>query len=183
MAFLRAVFWEFIQNQPAVTALAVAIWVWPYDKKIAALCAILGGLASALLIRFTESYIGGYPLEPIAATLVNIVAICAAIFLFAAYIHARWGNWRVDVTLGLMAGLLLGVLQGLATPGGPMLGIMLHAAALALAGTLVIISIRQSAHRSLSTALVGSLLIGIGMSVIISLMDYSYLLLPGVTER
>lgn len=179
MGFLRALFWEVIQNLPLIISFVVTVWLWARRHRIQAIvCLLAGSVISALFIRFTEPAIHGYH-ETVAVTIVNIVSLSVLMFLFAAYLgsEAKWNNWRTDLILGGLAGILLGIAQGLASPGDLLIGIIVHSLALALAAPVVLAGIRTLKTKTLPAALTGGLVITVMMTIIISLVDYSYFLL------
>jgi hypothetical protein len=179
MGFLRAIFWEQIQNLPLILFFILTVWLWARRHRRAALvCAIAGSILSALGIRFILPSIHGYS-ETIQVTLVNMVSLSVLMLVFAAYLgsDAGWSNRKTDVLLGGLAGVCLGVAQGLASAGDPWFGVALHSLALSLAAPVVLISTRTLKDRTLSASLAGGLLISAMMTIVISLLDYSYFLL------
>jgi hypothetical protein len=180
MGFLGAVFWEFIQNLPLIMSFAAAIWFWAQQskRKKAVICILVGSVTGSLLIRFTEPSIHGY-VEPLGVTIVNIVSMSVLMFAFTAYLgsETKWSNWKVDLILGGMAGVLLGAAQGLASPGAPIVGVAIHCLAFALPFPLALIGIRASKTKALPSALLSSVLITAAVTLAISLIDYSYFLL------
>lgn len=179
MGFLGAIFWELLQNLPLIISFVATVWLWSrqYRRKAIA-CLLAGSIISALLIRFIEPIIHGYH-ETVEVTLVNILSLSLLMFLFAAYLgsEARWSNWKTDVIFGGLAGIFLGIAQGVASADGPMIGVVLHALSLAVAAPVVLIGIRSLKTTSLSAALRGALLVSVMMTIVISVLDYSYFLL------
>jgi hypothetical protein len=178
VGFTGAIVWELIQNLPLILSFVLTVWWWAHrDKRKAIACLVIGSIVNALVIRFTEPSIHGY-YETVGTTLVNVVSLGLLMFLFAAYLgsEAKWSNRRIDVLLGGLAGIFLGTAQGLASSGDLMIGIVLHSLALALAAPVVLIGIRALKGQTLSTALKGALLVSVMMTIIISLLDYSYFL-------
>ena len=179
MGFFRALLWEVVQNLPLILSFVVTVWLWVRQHRIKAIvCLLAGSIISALLIRFTEPIIHGY-YETIEVTMVNMVSLSLLMFLFMLYLgsEARWSNWKTDLILGGLAGISLGVAQGMASPEDPLIGIALHSLALACSAPVVLISIRSLKHKTLPEMLIGALMITVMMTIIISLLDYSYFLL------
>jgi hypothetical protein len=83
----------------------------------------------------------------------------------------------MDVILGGSAAMLLAIGQGIASAGVPWLDIVLHTAALGLSAPVVLINTRTLKAKPLPAALNGALLITVMMTLIISMLDYSYFLL------
>lgn len=183
MKLFNIVFWEFVQNVPVIVLFMAAVWLWARrDKPRALVCMAIGAAAGSLAIRFTESLktMSDY-VEPIEVTLVNVVLFGLLQIPFTAYlgVEARWSNWKTDALLGGLAGMGIALAQGLASPGSPRLGVVLHSLSLGVAGGLVMVAIRALKGRTLGWALVGSVAIIVVMTLTISAIDYSYLLLLG----
>jgi len=179
VGFLNAVFWEFVQNLPLIVSFVVTVWLWARGSKTTAIaCLLAGSIVTALLIRFTLPFIHGYH-ETTAVTFVNGVSLSVFMLLFTIYLgsEARWSSWKTDLILGGMAGMLFGIAQGIASPGDPLIGIILHSLALVLAAPVILISVRSLKTKTLPATLRGALMITAMMTIIISLLDYSYFLL------
>jgi hypothetical protein len=176
--FIQAVLWEFIQNLPLVVAFVAAVWLWARKRiAMAIVLAIAGSTVGSLIIRFTEPLIHNYH-EPIAATITNIVAMSIMMLLFTLYLgsEAKWSSWKTDLILGGLAGVLLGVAQGLSTPGAPIVGVIAQTLIFGLVAAVVLIGIRTLKSRPLSVALGGGVLLTAAMTILISLISYSYFL-------
>jgi hypothetical protein len=179
LGYLRALFWETVQNLPLIICFVIGVWFWSQGNKIKAIvCLLAGSTITALFIRYTEPIIHGYH-ETTAVTILNMVNLSLLMLLFTVYLssEAKWSNWKTDTTLGGLVGILFGAAQGIASPGDPLIGIILHSLALALSAPVILISIRGLKSKSLPETLRGALMITAMMTIIISLLDYSYFLL------
>ncbi|MEJ5309444.1 MAG: hypothetical protein WHX52_06705 [Anaerolineae bacterium] len=179
MAFVNAIFWEFVQNVPVLVLFVAAVWLWAKGRRREAIvCSVIGAVVGSLLIRFTEPLISGYH-EPWAVTLVNIVAFAGLQVLFAAYLgtESRWSSWKTDALFGGGAGVGLALAQGVAADGAPWIGIVLHGLALGLIGALLLGGLRRQKDKPLKTALINAVWLALLMTLVISAIDYSYLLL------
>ncbi len=179
MKFLNALFWEFVQNVPVIVLFVAGVWLWARQRRRAAMAVmVVGGTIGAFIIRFTEPLINGYH-EPWGTTAINIVGFALLQILFASYLgtEARWSNWRTDVLLGVLGGAALALAQGVTARGSPLIGIVLHSVALGGTGAFMVVSIRRLRDRSLRTALVGAAVAAFLMTLLIGVIDYSYLLL------
>ncbi|MFP4344044.1 MAG: hypothetical protein ACLFU8_05065 [Anaerolineales bacterium] len=179
--FLTAFFWEFVQNLPVLLGFAAAVWWWAQGErgKAVAVC-VLGGLVGAVVIRYTEAWKIGRPfMEPWSVTLVNVAGFALFTFLGMVYTgsETRWSSWRTDLLLGALIGGGFALAQGLAFPGAPLIGILLHSLALATAGAVVLLMMRRAKARTLTAALINALLVTLVMTAIITVIDYSYLLI------
>jgi len=179
MRFLSALFWEYVQNAPALVCLIGALWHWARDEKRRAVgCALAGAFAGALLIRYTEPLASGY-VEPPSVTLINLIAMAILELLLAVYLAAEtnWSNWQVDLGMGALAGLSLGMSQGVASPDSPLIGIVVHTVALGLAGVFVLVGARKLKTEPLRTALAYGMLLAVVMTLAIGVLDYGYYLI------
>ncbi len=178
MKFANALFWELVQNLPVLIFLVMALWLWVHRSRgIAVGCTIIGAVIVALTIRFTEPLKTGYH-EPWSVTLVNAVVLSLLEPPFVVYLasRSRWSNWKSDLLLGSLAGVGIALAQGWASPASPLIGIILHSVALGAAGGVVLMIVRVTRDRSLLIALVQAVLIAVCMTLIIGVIDYTYLI-------
>ncbi len=179
MIFINAIFWEFVQNAPVLILFVAAVWLWARGRRRdAVLCSLVSAVAGSLLIRYTEPLISGYH-EPWAVTVVNIVTFGILQVLFAAYLatESRWSNRKIDALFGGLTGVGLALAQGAAAGNAPWIGVVLHGLALGLVGALLMRALRQQKDKPLRTALLNAALLALFMTLLISAIDYSYLLL------
>lgn len=178
LKFLTALFWEFVQNLPVVAFFVAAVWLWTHRPRWqAVICVVVGAMISALDIRLTEPLKTGYA-EPWSVTLVNAVVLCLIEPPFVAYLGAgvKWSSWKTDLLLGGLAGAGLAIAQGMASQGSPVIGIIVHSISLAVASALILIAIRMVKDKPWPSAMRGAILIAVVMTLLIGLIDYSYLL-------
>lgn len=178
MELLNAIFWEFLQNFPMIILFVLAVWLWAQQRKNEAiLCMLMGSTIGALVIRFTEPLISGY-VEPIETTIANIVVIGLLQVPFTAYLssESKWSNWKTDIVGGGLAGAFIAIVQGVASQGSPLIGILLHSVSLAIGSALVLVSVRFCKDKPLQVALGYATGIALAMTLAISLLDYTYLL-------
>ena len=83
----------------------------------------------------------------------------------------------MDGALGALAGAGFALAQGLAAPGAPVIGIVLHSVALALAAAVVLILVRRMKAQTLREALGNAALVTVVMTAIITVIDYGYLVI------
>jgi hypothetical protein len=177
--FCWSVFWEFWQNLPVIVLFVVAVWLWAQGNRAKAIgCAVAGAVIGSLVIRFTEVMADGSR-EPVSVTLTNVVVLSVMQTLFMMYlgVEKEWSNWKTDVMLGGVAGVLMAITQALAASGAMLVGVILHSVALAMGGALVLIGVRKLKGQSLIRAALYSVLMTVTMTLVISLLDYSYRLL------
>jgi hypothetical protein len=174
MGFIQVLFWEFVQNLPSVLLFIMAVWFWArHSKGIAIALILVNSLVCPLIIRVTEPYKHGY-VESLSTTIANIAALGILMFILVPYLgtESKWSNVRMDLVLGWLAGALLGIAQGLTTPEIPLVGVLLHSAALMLVTPLILLGTRYLRNQTFSKAMVKALLITSIMTVVISLLDY-----------
>ena len=177
--FLVVLFWEFVQNVSGVVPFAAAVWLWAQRSRGKAfLCMLAATAGGVLTLYFVEPFKSGHP-ATVSGAIANLVSISLLQLLIVPYLgmEARWSNRKTDWIAGALAGSTLAIAQGLAAQGkSPLLGILLHCVALAVGVSLVLINVRALKSKTLSGALISSVLIAIIMTLAIGLIDYSYLL-------
>ncbi len=174
MGFFQVLFWEFVQNLPSVLLFVMAVWFWArHSKGIAIAFILVNSLVCPFIIRITEPYKHGY-VEPLSTTIANIIALGILMFFLVPYLGAesKWSNVRMDLVLGWLAGALLGIAQGLSTPEMPLIGVVVHSAALMLVTPLILIGTRYLRNQTFLEAMGKTLLITSIMTVVIGLLDY-----------
>jgi riboflavin transporter FmnP len=178
--FLNVVFWEYIQNLPVVLGFGIAVWLWVRDKYMKASVVIASGaVLGAVIIRYTERYLLGRAyMEAWSVTVVNVVGFAAVMLLFTLYLSREtgWSNTYVDMTLGALAGGGFALAQSLAAEDLLLIGIVLHGVSLAVAAAVVLLMLRRVKGQTLTEVVMGSSLATLMMTLIISIIDYSYLL-------
>jgi len=131
---------EFIQNFPLVSA-----FIFGYAHHAAGNAGmklgsvLVGVVAGALLIRYTEPRIEPAPIEKPAETLMNIVFFSLAILGFITYFSWNFGSWVIDLALSLAAGGAVSALQARAAGAPPALR---HLAAMTLSFATAALLIR-----------------------------------------
>lgn len=175
MKFFEAVFWELVENLPIILLFVTAVWLWTRQRRRdAIICCTVGGVSTALLIRFVEPFISGY-YEPWVLSLLNIGLFVLLQIPFVAYLGAEAKGSRViDSLLGGATGVGLAVAQGI-TGSASWAATVLHAVALGIVGALLLGSIHHLAQGSLRKALIMILLFVVFMTLLISIIDYHYL--------
>lgn len=181
MVLLNAFVWEFVQNLPVLWAFVAAAWWWSKEErgKAAAAC-LVGGTIGAVVVRYTEAWKIGRPfMEPWSVTLVNVIGFSLPTLLIAVYTgsEATWSSRTTDLLLGGLVGGGFALIQGLAAPGAPLVGILLHSVALATAGAVVLVMVRRTKAKSLTSALGNGVLANLMMTIIITVIDYGYLVI------
>lgn len=177
--FLNAIFWEYVQNLPVIVMFVMAVWFWAQERRSAALaCMAVGAVGGALTIRFTEPLTSGHH-ETWTVTFVNIVLLCLVQVPATVYLseERRWSNWRTDLALGGLTGVGIAMAQWLAAQSGPLIGVLLHSFSLAATGSFVMLGTRESKDKPLATVLGIALMMTLVMTLLISAVDYGYLLL------
>ena len=178
--FANAMWWEFFQNIWGVVLFVAAVWFWAHQNRGKALvCMVIGGAATALAIYVTEAIKSGHA-ETLAILMANLVSMIVLQLLIAPYLgsEARWSNHKIDILVGVLAGVGLALAQKLADPTSPLIGVALHAIALGVACAVILINVRKLKANTLRGALGGGILIAVVMTIIIGLIDYAYLVLP-----
>lgn len=182
VAFLNVLFWEFVQNLPLILAFTASIWWWAHGERVKSFGAVAtGAVVTALVIALTEAWKIGDPayVEPLAVIAINVFSLIVFQILFTLYLgtEASWSSWRTDLLLGGLAGVAFASMQAAGAPGIRIVAVLVHGLALALAGAGVLVAMRRAKAQTLRGALRNGVAIAAGMTLIISLLDYAYILL------
>lgn len=144
MRFLRAFFWEFVQNLPLVAGVLYGLFFWQQARVASALaCMVVGSILGAVIIWATEARIVSGHHEPWQVVVTNMIGMAALMLLVVVYWSAPWSSWWTDVGLGLLAGTALAVAQDLAAKARIGVG---HALALAVSLALALVGVRLLAR-------------------------------------
>jgi hypothetical protein len=173
--FLVVLFWEFVQNVSGVVPFVIAVWLWAQQSRGKAfLCMLAATGGAGLTLYLVEPFKQGYA-TTLQSTLVNVVSFALLQLLIVPYLgsETRWSSRKTDWVAGVLAGLALATAQGLGVWGQfPLSRILLHCVALAVGVSLVLINVRALKNKSLSSALIGSVLIAVIMTLAIGLIEY-----------
>lgn len=179
MKFLRALFWESLQNLPMILGFMLAAWLLAGSLILSLLALLAGILAGNLIMHYTEPKLHAEPVEStLKGTLINIVAFIAISIPFLFYFTAqnRWISWKTDLIFGALAGVLLTLIQSAAWEGDKS-RMVLHGLAMLVSFPLIMIGIRYAL--TLESWLL-MLLAGTGITILASafivLIDYQSML-------
>ncbi len=168
MKFLRAFFWEFVQNLPLVGGFLSGLDFWQQGKLgVAITCMIAGSVIGSLVIWATESRIVKGHREPMQVVVANILAMVLLMFLLTLYMLSRWSGWWSDLLVGFVGGISLGVIQSLVAKSPVGFG---HCMAFALSFALGLVGVR--AVTSVMPVIANILVITAVVTAIITTIDY-----------
>lgn len=169
MKFLRAFFWEFVQNLPLVGGFLLSLDFWRQGELVAAIvCIVAGSIVGPLVIWATESRIVKGHREPIQAVGMNMLAIGLLAFFLVLYMSSKRSGWWSDLVIGVGGGIALGAIQSLTVRSSISLS---HCTAFALAFALGLGGVRLL----ITVVPLGAniLVITAIVSAIITAVDYS----------
>jgi hypothetical protein len=149
------ILWYVLQNISVMALFVGAVWSWARERRRRAIAlALVGALASSLLIRSAEPLASDY-CEPLPVTAVTFVSMGLLQSLLVVYLgtEAEWSNWRVDISLGSVAGFFLAAAHGVATEACPWFDVALRGLALAVSSALILVGMRKLREENLTTAL------------------------------
>ena len=178
MKFIDTLFWEFIKDAPVIVLFIIAVWLWARTRKASAVaCALSGAVIRSLLIRFVGSATNRH-CDALAVTAVNVVSMGLLQVLLVAYLgtEANWSNEKTDLFVGAMTGVSLAVAQGPPSQGSPRVDIIARGFALAVMGSLALLSIRKLKNKTLTSALANGSLLAVATTFFVSAVDYGYVL-------
>jgi len=169
-----SILWAVVQTILLVGPFVAAVWHWARERRLRSMAfALAGSVVSSLLIGSGRPLVGDYS-KPFQVTVVTILTTTLLQVLLVVYLgsEAEWSNWKVDVGLGGIAGLSLGMAQGLATRGSPWLDVMAYSAALAIPVALLLIGIRKLKTQALTSALAAALLVTVTATAVAQAVGY-----------
>jgi hypothetical protein len=162
MSFLNAIRWEFLHRVPVIVMLVAAVWYWAQGKRASAIaCALGGGVAGPLLVRFSAAMTGGAG-KALEATVVNTLTMVLLHLLLVAYLgtEANWSNVKVDLGLGGLAAVCLAAMEGIVAGRANAAAAMWPSIPLGAGGALVLLAIRVVKGHKLALALASAALLG-----------------------
>jgi hypothetical protein len=175
----RIFIWELAQNFPPLVAFLMAAWLWQQQQPVQALSWVLvGGLSGALLLRLTQFKLTA-TFQPESTTVVNIAIMTSAMLLCVIYLMGdkAWSNWRLDLVIGMLIGILQLVLQ--ASAGAARFALrdwFTHSLPLAISLPILFGTVRWLASNSLLLTLIGAILVSVGFTLFFHF--YSRLFFP-----
>lgn len=177
MKLFNAVFWEFVQNLPAILGFVVASRFWESNRQArGVLCMTTTCFMGAFLIQVTEpSIIGKTSPDPVGDFLANSFAFSLLSILALLYFE-REQKLQTDIIVGALLGVLLALIQamlmGIALPD-----VLMHGVAMAVALSLGILGLRWARlGHAMPLAILKSTAIAGLVSVVIVLIDYGSLI-------
>ena len=167
--------WESFENLPLLLGFVIAARLWG-GTILAGLAALVVGMGLGVLVtHFVEPKLhrGNHKVRWVS-TLVNFLlfVILAIPFIYYFCADTRWINWKMDLLVGLAAGLLLTFVQSLHWTG-PKSRMLLHGAAMLVAFPVIMLGLRYIVGVDgwgLSMLLI--FLLTLFASLIIALIDY-----------
>lgn len=130
--------WEFLQNVAVIFGLMWGLSLWKQATALACGLLVLGGVLSALLIRWTERYIDKSFDEQWRTTVINAICLSMGCLLLAFYLQTFSSGWMTDVLVGVGLGGIFGLLQKWTHPETP----VFHIAALIVSALVALLLIR-----------------------------------------
>ncbi|MCP4542648.1 MAG: hypothetical protein GY832_36460 [Chloroflexi bacterium] len=167
------ILWEFLQNALLMLPFVGAVWLWRESRNIAGVvaCVAMSGVGGSVFMHYTETYITGKATASVQELLGSIVVTGGLSSVFVLYL-GQSENWKLDILLGVIAGVVLSIAQYWISGGFSWVS---HALAMSIASTICLLGFRLVISRSnnLQTGLGYATLIVLIVSVIIVSIDYA----------
>jgi len=167
--------WESLENLPLLLGFVVAARLWEDSTPVGLFALIVGMGLGVLVTRLVEPKLHKSPHEVRwVSVLINFILFVGLAIPFIYYFRAdtTWLNWKTDLLGGLVAALLLTVVQSThwAAPKSRML---LHGVAMVVAFPLIVLGLRYIIRLDgWGPAMVTTFLLTLLTSMIIALIDY-----------
>lgn len=177
--FLRIFLWEAVQNLPPMGGFGVAMNLWRRNRRwLAVLCALGCAAAGSLLIALTEPLIRHERPGPILTPGLLVNTLTFGVFAVLGILYMdRQSKKRWDFAVGSGMALVLAVMQATTEPTPP-LSVAAHALGLAVAFSLVLLSIRWVVASARMWAVIGRATVVTAVaSAVIVVFDYGHRIL------
>ena len=167
--------WESLENLPMILGFVIAARLWE-DTIPAGLVALTVGMGLGVLVtRLVEPRLHKANHEvPWLSVLANFTLFTALAVPFLYYFrsNARWINWKIDLLGGLVAGLVMTLVQSLHWTGAKS-RMLLHGVAMLSAFPVVMVLLRAVIRlESWGLTVFYTLLLTLFASLVIALIDY-----------
>ena len=169
-----SIIWTTLQTVLLVALFVSGVWHWAREKRFRSMaCALVGAFTGSLLIQLTRPLAGGG--KPFEATALVMMSMTLLQVLLVVYLgsEADWSNWRVDVGLGSIVGISMGVARTLAAQGALWLDAVVQSIALAVPAVLGLLGIRKLKERTLPSALAAAVLLVATVTAILFSLGYA----------
>jgi len=175
MKLLSIWMWESLENLPLIFGFVVAARLWD-ENPLAGLAALIIGIGLGVLVtRMVEPKLHKAKHEVRwLSVLVNFILFVALAIPFIYYFRADtgWLNWKTDLLGGLVAAILLTVVQSTHW-SGPKSRMLLHGAAMLAAFPVIMLGLRFIIRfNDWGLAMLLTFLLTLFASLIIALIDY-----------
>jgi len=167
--------WESLENLPLLLGFVVAARLWQENLSAGILALVLGMGFGVFIARAVEPKLhkDGHQVRW-RSTLINFVLFVGLAIPFIYYFCAdtRWLNWKTDLLAGLVAGLLLTLVQSTHWTGAKS-RMLLHGIAMVVSFPIIMVGLRNIVHVGNWWLLVFlTFLLTLFASLVIVLIDY-----------
>jgi hypothetical protein len=175
MKLLSTWVWESLENLPMILGFVIASRLWEGSLLVGLAILVIGMFLGVLVTRLVEPKLHKAKHEVRwKNALINFVLFVALAipFIFYFRVDAGWFNWKTDLLGGLVAGLVLTLVQS-AHWSGPKSRMFLHGAAMMVAFPVIMLGLRyiiRIENWGLSISL--TFMLTMFASLIIALIDY-----------
>lgn len=175
MKFIAVWFWESSQNIPLILGFLLATRLRAENIVLALACLISGLTIGSLIMHFTEQKLNPEEKrnslkETLTAFALYVLLGVPLLFYFTS--QTEWINWKSDVVMGAVVGLLLTIVQSIMKPENKFL-VAVNSISMAIAVSLVMIAFRLVLRiESLTILLILGLFIALFSSAAIVMISY-----------
>jgi branched-subunit amino acid transport protein len=175
MKLLTVWVWESLENLPMLLGFVIATRLWDENWKFGLVVLIFGMGLGVLITRMVEPKLHKAKHEVRWVSMFDNFLLFVALaipFVFYFSVSSHWLSWKTDILGGLVAGLLLTLVQSTHWRG-PKSRMFLHGAAMMVAFPVIMLGLRniiQTDNWGFSMLL--TFLLALFASLIIALIDY-----------
>ena len=175
MKLLSAWMWESLENLPMILGFVIGARLWDENLPAGLTVLVVGMALGVLVTRLVEPNLhkANHKVRWKSVLINFLLFVTLAIpFIYYFRVDSHWFNWKTDLLGGLMAGLLLTLVQSTHWRG-PKSRMLLHGTAMMVAFPVIMLGLRYIiCMEGWGLSMSFTFLLTLFASLIIALIDY-----------